>query len=79
MSAIGQQFSNIAHNVSKPIDNTSRKEDEGSMSCKICRETKEKRVAMEHLNRLNHEINSKFEWNGVMVSKSIADTGIIIR
>lgn len=79
MTAIGQSFSSSVYHVPKNMDNTSRNDDEGSLSCKICIDAKEKRMAMEHLNRLNHEINSRFEWNGAMVSKSVADTGVIIR
>lgn len=76
-SSISNQIN--AYNVSKTIDNTSRNDDEASLSCKICKDTKEKRYAMEHLNRLHSEGNNKFVFGDRLISKAIADTGVIIR
>ena len=73
MSVIGQNHIN-AHNVSKTIDNTSRNDDEASLSCKICKDTKAKRLAMEHLYQ-----NNRFEFGDRLMSMSVADTGVIIR
>ena len=77
MSAVNGQSHINAYNVSKTIDNTSRNDDEASRLCKICIDIKEKRMAMEHLNRLNHE--GRFEFGNRLLSKAIADTGVIIR
>ena len=77
MSAVNGQSHINAYSVSKTIDNTSRNDDEASLSCKICKDNKEKRYALEHLNRLNYE--SKFKFGDHLISKAIADTGVIIR
>lgn len=77
MSSVSGQSHINAYSVSKIIDNTSRNDDEASLSCKICKDTKEKKYAMEHLNRLNYE--GRFEFGDRLISKAVADTGVIIR